>query len=95
MEFNEEGEEYLFKIVVVGNSNVGKTNIISRYTTDEFSEDTQNTIGVDFKVYQTDFDEKEITIQFWDTAGQEKFRAMTTAYYKNSHGAIIVYDITD
>ncbi len=91
----EKDTDFLFKIVVVGDTNVGKTNIISRFTKNEFDEGTKNTIGVDFSLYDTKVNHENITIQFWDTAGQEKYRAMSTAFYKKSHGAIIVYDVTN
>ena len=92
---NEENPDYLLKIVVVGNSNVGKTNIISRFCKDSFSSQTKATIGVDFTMYSLKVLGKKVKIQFWDTAGQEKYRAMSTAYYKGAHGAILVYDISN
>ena len=92
---NEENPDYLLKIVVVGNSNVGKTNIISRFCKDSFSSQTKATIGVDFTMYSLNVLGKKVKIQFWDTAGQEKYRAMSTAYYKGAHGAILVYDISN
>lgn len=96
MEQEEEKQnEFLFKIVIVGNSNVGKTNILSQYCDQKFLEDSKNTIGVDFKIYETIFNNQKLIIQFWDTAGQEKFKAMSSALYKNAHGAILVYDITN
>lgn len=87
--------ELLFKILVLGDSNVGKTNLVSRFCHDKFTEDNKTTIGVDFNLYETEIDDKKITAQFWDTAGQEKYRAMSTAFYKKAQGAIIVYDISD
>lgn len=86
--------EYLFKILILGDSSVGKTNIISKYTRNQFSENTEATLGVDFTLHPIEIGNSKITAQFWDTAGQEQFRSMSTAYYKNAHGAVIVYDIT-
>ena len=94
-EATETNAEMLLKIVVVGDTSVGKTNIVGRYVNDVFSEDTKNTIGVDFSLHSLRLEDKEVKIQFWDTAGQEKYKAMSTAYYRNAHGAIVVYDITD
>ena len=91
----EFDSDFLFKIVVIGDSDVGKTNIVDRYCNDRFSEDTKNTIGVDFTIHTVIINGEKIKVQFWDTAGQEQFRSMSSAYYKNAHGAIIVYDITD
>lgn len=91
---SEQRTEFLFKILIVGDSSVGKTNIISRYTRNQFSEDTEATLGVDFTLHPTEIKGKKLTAQFWDTAGQEQFRSMSSAYYKNAHGAVIVYDVT-
>ena len=91
---NEEQNDYLFKIVILGDSGVGKTNLLSRFTKNSFNENTRNTIGVDFSAVDTKINKKSVKAQFWDTAGQEKYRAIASAYYKNAHGAIIVYDIT-
>lgn len=91
---NDEEVDYLLKIVIVGDSGVGKTNLLSRFTRDYFQEDTRNTIGVDFFAMDLKVDNKSVKAQFWDTAGQEKYKAIASAYYKNAQGAIIVYDIT-
>ena len=86
---------YLVKIVLIGNSGVGKTNLLSRFATDQFSENTMNTIGVDFSSINVTINDKLAKVQIWDTAGQEKYRAMTNSYYQNTDGALVVYDITD
>jgi Ras-related protein Rab-11A len=91
---DESEIDYLLKIVLIGDSGVGKTNLLSRFTKDTFSEDTRNTIGVDFFAHDIIICDKKIKAQFWDTAGQEKYRAISSSYYKNAHGAILVYDIT-
>ncbi|CAI9107323.1 OLC1v1006649C1 [Oldenlandia corymbosa var. corymbosa] len=90
----EEGEEYLFKIVVIGDSAVGKSNLLSRFARDEFDHNSKATIGVEFQTQVVEIDGKEIKAQVWDTAGQERFRAVTSAYYRGAVGALIVYDIS-
>ncbi|KAI5599870.1 hypothetical protein POPTR_002G249500v4 [Populus trichocarpa] len=93
-EEGEGGEEYLFKIVVIGDSAVGKSNLLSRFARNEFDSNSKATIGVEFQTQVVDIDGKEIKAQIWDTAGQERFRAVTSAYYRGAVGALIVYDIT-
>ena len=88
-------QDFTLKIVIVGDSGVGKTNLLSRFTRNIFDSETRNTIGVDFSALDLVINNKNVKIQFWDTAGQEKYRAIASAYYKNAHGAIIVYDITN
>ncbi|KAF2284570.1 hypothetical protein GH714_027200 [Hevea brasiliensis] len=88
------GEEYLFKIVLIGDSAVGKSNLLSRFARNEFDSNSKATIGVEFQTQVVDIDGKEIKAQIWDTAGQERFRAVTSAYYRGAVGALIVYDIT-
>lgn len=90
----EVGEEYLFKIVVIGDSAVGKSNLLSRFARDEFDHNSKATIGVEFQTQVVEIDGKEIKAQVWDTAGQERFRAVTSAYYRGAVGALIVYDIS-
>lgn len=92
---DDEGrEEYLFKIVVIGDSAVGKSNLLSRYARNEFSANSKATIGVEFQTQSMDIDGKEVKAQIWDTAGQERFRAVTSAYYRGAVGALVVYDIS-
>ncbi|XP_024966691.1 ras-related protein RABA5b [Cynara cardunculus var. scolymus] len=88
------GEEYLFKIVVIGDSAVGKSNLLSRFARDEFDLHSKATIGVEFQTQVVDIEGKEVKAQVWDTAGQERFRAVTSAYYRGAVGALIVYDIS-
>lgn len=88
-------EDYKIKIIVVGDSGVGKTNLINRFASDKFDTNSKATIGVEF-VYKTLKINKEvIKVEVWDTAGQERYRAITSSYYKGAKGAIIVYDITN
>ncbi|KAK4258154.1 hypothetical protein QN277_007636 [Acacia crassicarpa] len=90
----EDGEEYLFKIVIIGDSAVGKSNLLSRYARNEFNMHSKATIGVEFQTQSMEIDGKEVKAQIWDTAGQERFRAVTSAYYRGAVGALIVYDIS-
>jgi len=94
MEDKIDKYDKLFKIVLVGDSGVGKSNILSRYINDEFYHESKSTIGVEFCTRTLFIDDFVIKIQIWDTAGQERFRAITKAYYRGSHGIIVVYDIT-
>ena len=92
----EEEENYnmIFKIVLVGDSGVGKTNLLLRYLKNEFNTQTKATVGVEFGNTKVQIDNALIKAQIWDTAGQERYRSITSAYYKGAHGALIVYDIT-
>ena len=90
----EDGYDILFKIILVGDTSVGKTNIISKYIKNLFQEDFSATIGVEFSHKQFLVDNHKIKAQIWDTAGQERYKAITKAYYKGAKGAFIVYDIT-
>ncbi|KAK4779786.1 hypothetical protein SAY87_015892 [Trapa incisa] len=86
--------DYLFKIVLIGDSGVGKSNILSRFTRNEFCLDSKSTIGVEFATRTLQIDGKTVKAQIWDTAGQERYRAITSAYYRGAVGALLVYDIT-
>lgn len=88
------GEEYLLKIVLIGDSAVGKSNLLSRFARNEFEANSKATIGVEFQTQVVEIDGKEVKAQIWDTAGQERFRAVTSAYYRGAVGALVVYDIT-
>ncbi|XP_052207215.1 ras-related protein RABA5c-like [Diospyros lotus] len=95
MESDSEGEEeYLFKVVVIGDSAVGKSNLLSRYARNEFNPHSKSTIGVEFQTQTLLIQGKEVRAQIWDTAGQERFRAVTSAYYRGAVGALLVYDIS-
>ena len=90
----DENYEMMFKVVLVGDSFVGKTNIMSKYIKNEFHEDSKATVGVEFGSKQFTVEGHSIKAQIWDTAGQERYKAITSAYYKGAKGAFIVYDIT-
>lgn len=86
---------YLFKYIIIGDPAVGKSNILMKYAHNKFTEEYQATIGVEFGAKNIEFDDLVYRIQVWDTAGQENFRSITRAYYKNSVCAFVVYDITN
>lgn len=87
-------EEQLLKILVIGESAVGKSCLLLRYTDNKFQESFMTTIGVDFKTKHIEIDGQQVKLQIWDTAGQEKFRAITKAYYRGAHGILVVFDIS-
>ncbi|KAM4570058.1 ras-related protein Rab-19-like [Odontesthes bonariensis] len=86
--------DFLFKIILIGDSNVGKTCVVQNFKSGVFLQKQQNTIGVDFTVRTVDIQGKKVKMQVWDTAGQERFRTITQSYYRSAHGAMIAYDIT-
>ncbi|XP_076888329.1 ras-related protein RABA6a-like [Bidens hawaiensis] len=86
--------DYLFKTVLIGDSAVGKSNLLSRFAKDEFRIDSKPTIGVEFAYRNVKVGDKIAKAQIWDTAGQERFRAITSSYYRGALGAMLVYDIT-
>ncbi|XP_010247443.1 PREDICTED: ras-related protein RABA4d-like [Nelumbo nucifera] len=86
--------DYVFKLVVIGDSAVGKTQLLSRFSKNEFSADCRSTVGVEFQTKSILIDKKLVKAQIWDTAGQERFRSMTGAYFRGALGALLVYDIT-
>ncbi|KAL6998708.1 Ras-related protein RABD2a [Sarracenia purpurea var. burkii] len=87
--------DYLFKLLLIGDSGVGKSCLLLRFADDSYLDSYISTIGVDFKIRTVEQDGKTIKLQIWDTAGQERFRTITSSYYRGAHGIIIVYDITD
>jgi small GTP-binding protein len=93
---DQEGEKYnyIFKIILIGNSNVGKSSILKRYIQKVFDDNYSCTIGVDFFMKSITIGEKTIKLQLWDTAGTEKFRSITTGYYRGANAALVVFDLT-
>ncbi|KAL8201492.1 hypothetical protein R6Q57_012831 [Mikania cordata] len=90
----DDDYDYLFKLVLIGDSGVGKSNLLSRFTRNEFSLESKSTIGVEFATRSIRIDDKVVKAQIWDTAGQERYRAITSAYYRGAVGALLVYDVT-
>ncbi|CAN6305358.1 unnamed protein product, partial [Urochloa humidicola] len=86
--------DYVFKVVLIGDSAVGKSQILARFARNEFSLDSKATIGVEFQTRTLVIEHKSVKAQIWDTAGQERYRAVTSAYYRGALGALLVYDIT-
>ena len=95
MEDENTNYELLYKIIIIGDAAVGKSNILTRFTRNEFSENTKSTVGVELGVKFIKVKGVNTKIQIWDTAGQERYRSITSSYYKGSHGCFIVYDITN
>lgn len=91
----EASYDYLFKIIIIGDSGIGKSAILFRFADDIYNESYISTIGVDFKIKTIFINGKIIKLQIWDTAGQERFRTITTSYYRGSHMIFLCYDITD
>eukprot|EP01041_Mallomonas_annulata_P009484 gene9484-19707_t len=94
MAVKEEEYDFLFKVVLIGDSGVGKSNLLSRFTRNEFNLESKSTIGVEFATKSIQVESKTIKAQIWDTAGQERYRAITSAYYRGAVGALLVYDIS-
>ncbi|MEE6458326.1 hypothetical protein FKM82_000251 [Ascaphus truei] len=100
---SDQNFDYMFKLLIIGNSSVGKTSFLFRYADDSFTSAFVSTVGIDFKVKTVFKNEKRIKLQIWisiwrrfqDTAGQERYRTITTAYYRGAMGFILMYDITN
>ncbi|KAD4584632.1 hypothetical protein R6Q59_036544 [Mikania micrantha] len=92
---NADGKiDYVFKIVLIGDSAVGKSQLLARFSKNKFDVDSKATIGVEFQTKTLVIDQKTVKVQIWDTAGQERYRAVTSAYYRGAVGAMLVYDMT-
>ncbi|CAN4109108.1 unnamed protein product [Withania somnifera] len=89
-----QNADYVFKIVLIGDSAVGKSQLLARFARNEFSLDSKATIGVEFQTKTLLLDNKTVKAQIWDTAGQERYRAVTSAYYRGAVAAMLVYDLT-
>ena len=92
---DEDSYDLLYKIIIIGDSNVGKSNILSRYTKDQFQGNSKATVGVELGTKFVKVEGVGAKLQIWDTAGQERYRSLTSSYYKGCHGCFIVYDITN
>lgn len=91
---DSQDPDYLIKIVLIGDSGVGKSNLLSQFARNQFNPDSKTTIGVEFATKSIKIKNKTVKAQIWDTAGQERYRAITSAYYKGANGAMVLYDIT-
>ncbi|PAN27678.1 hypothetical protein GQ55_5G099400 [Panicum hallii var. hallii] len=87
--------DYLIKLLLIGDSGVGKSCLLLRFSDGSFTTSFITTIGIDFKIRTVELDGKRVKLQIWDTAGQERFRTITTAYYRGAMGILLVYDVTD
>ena len=93
---SDDKKEFLYKILLLGDSSVGKTCFLMRYADNTFQEIHMSTIGLDYKFKDVTLDnEKTVKVQIWDTAGQDRFRSITRNYYKGAHGIIVIYDVTN
>jgi len=90
-----EKNEYFFKVCVTGDWGIGKTSLVLRYVEDDFLDDPQETLGVDFKTKAININGKTIKLKVCDTAGQERFKAITASFYRGSQGVIVMFDVTD
>ncbi|XP_002737446.1 ras-related protein Rab-3 isoform X1 [Saccoglossus kowalevskii] len=91
----DQNFDYMFKLLIIGNSSVGKTSFLFRYADDSFTSAFVSTVGIDFKVKTVFRNDKRVKLQIWDTAGQERYRTITTAYYRGAMGFILMYDVTN
>ncbi|EDR23985.1 hypothetical protein, conserved [Entamoeba dispar SAW760] len=90
-----EEKDYLFKLLLIGDSGVGKSCLLLRFADDTYTDTHIATIGVDFKIKTVQIDGKNVKLQIWDTAGQERFRTITSSYYRGAQGIIVVYSVID
>jgi Ras-related protein Rab-1A len=88
-------EELILKILMIGDSGVGKSSLLCQFADGRFTPAYTSTIATDFRIKTLDIDGKPVKLQIWDTAGQERFRTITASYYRNAHGIVVVYDVMD
>ena len=91
----EEEYDFIFKVLLLGNSDVGKSSLLLRYVDSVWNDAFVPTIGVDFKVKTLTINEKKVKMQIWDTAGQERFRTVVATYFRGAHGILLLYDVTN
>ena len=91
----DENYDFIFKVLLLGNSDVGKSSLLLRYVDAVWSDTFVPTIGVDFKVKTIDIGDKKVKLQIWDTAGQERFRNVVSTYFRGAHGILLIYDVTN
>ena len=91
----EEEYDFIFKVLLLGNSDVGKSSLLLRYVDGTWSDSFVPTIGVDFKIKTMEIESKKVKMQIWDTAGQERFRNVISSYFRGGHGILLIYDVTD
>jgi len=91
----DENYDFIFKVLLLGNSDVGKSSLLLRYVDSVWSDTFVPTIGVDFKVKTIEIGGKKVKLQIWDTAGQERFRTVVSTYFRGAHGIFLIYDITN
>ena len=95
MSTGEQEYDYLFKLLLIGNSSVGKSSLLFRFVENVWDDSFVPTIGVDFKLKTLEVNGKKVKLQIWDTAGQERFKNITASYYRGGNGVLVVYDITE
>ena len=95
MSGSDQDYEFIFKVLLLGNSNVGKSSLFLRFVDDVWNDTFVPTIGVDFKIKTLEIDSKKVKMQIWDTAGQERFKNIISSYYRGAHGILLLYDVTD
>lgn len=87
--------DFTIKIIIIGDSSVGKSNILTKFVDDEFNVNNSTTVGVDYKVVRVDYGQKTVKLLLWDTAGQERFNAIVKTFYKDAQVVILVFDLTN
>ena len=92
---SQQDYEFIFKVLLIGNSNVGKSSLFLKFVDDIWNDTFVPTIGVDFKIKTFEIDSSKIKMQIWDTAGQERFKNIIASYYRGAHGILLLYDVTD